>query len=458
MSDYDELRREHNRRLQTLVVDYLERLSWTEERLRVEREHRLRELVRIAGRDSPWHRERLASIDPWTLTEDDLSDIPPMTKGDLMGNWDRIVTDGRLSLDLVNSHLENLGTDEYLFDRYHATASGGSSGHRGVFVYDWDSWALLEVMSRRWMFRDLLEDPGLAGRPKKIAHVSAPKATHITNALLQTFSGSRQYTFLFPVTLPIARIVEGLNRVQPTLLTGYASALHLLAREARAGRLEIAPRRILSMAEPLFPAVRMFLEQTWEVPVTNIWGCAEGAMARSCGRGRGMHLSDDLMIIEPVDRDGRPVPPGAGADRVFFTNLYNPVLPLIRYEITDELTLIEGPCACGCAHRRIDDVLERKDEIFSYTGNIRVHTAVIASELWRTGGVVEYQVRQTRKGVDILLRCMGGVDVSRIRSGIAGDLEALGLEDPDVSITRVERIERLPSGKTRRFIPSHREP
>jgi phenylacetate-coenzyme A ligase PaaK-like adenylate-forming protein len=31
-------------------------------------------------------------------------------------------------------------------------------------------------------------------------------------------------------------------------------------------------------------------------------------------------------------------------------------MPLIRYEITDPVTAINGPCACGSAHRRIADI------------------------------------------------------------------------------------------------------
>ena len=42
------------------------------------------------------------------------------------------------------------------------------------------------------------------------------------------------------------------------------------------------------------------------------------------------------MIIEPVDGVGEPVPPGMSSQKVYLTNLFNPLLPLIRYEITDE--------------------------------------------------------------------------------------------------------------------------
>ncbi len=76
------------------------------------------------------------------LDEAGLRELPPMTKTDLMDNFDQIVTDERLSLDLVNAHLQTVSTPSYLLDRYTAITSGGSSGRRGVFVYDWEAWRL----------------------------------------------------------------------------------------------------------------------------------------------------------------------------------------------------------------------------------------------------------------------------------------------------------------------------
>ncbi len=51
-----------------------------------------------------------------------------MTKDDLMANFDEIVTDNRLRLEVVEEHLEGLtAADAYLFGRYHAVASSGST-------------------------------------------------------------------------------------------------------------------------------------------------------------------------------------------------------------------------------------------------------------------------------------------------------------------------------------------
>jgi phenylacetate-CoA ligase len=173
----------------------------------------------------------------------------------------------------------------------------------------------------------------------------------------------------------------------------------------------------------------------------------------SCGRGRGLHLSDDLLIVEPVDAQGNPVPPGVSSAKVYLTNLYNPALPLIRYEITDEVTLLEEPCPCGSAHRLVEDIQGRLDDTFVYPQAGAVHPHVFRSRLGRERNIVEYQVRHTAGGAAIAIRCHGEVDVASLRTGIASDLVRLGLEKPEVSVTPVERLERHPSGKLKRFVP-----
>ena len=82
-----------------------ERLTWPLERLHALRDERLRALVRTAKERSKWHARRLAHVDPATLTGDDLSMIPVMTKADVMANWDDIVTDRRLTLERAEAHL-----------------------------------------------------------------------------------------------------------------------------------------------------------------------------------------------------------------------------------------------------------------------------------------------------------------------------------------------------------------
>jgi len=51
-----------------------------------------------------------------------------------MEHFDDIVTDPRLSLAQVEHHLSTVETGSYLFDRYTAITSGGSTGRRAVFT------------------------------------------------------------------------------------------------------------------------------------------------------------------------------------------------------------------------------------------------------------------------------------------------------------------------------------
>lgn len=458
MRDYQTLREDHMAEAMALAPRLIERLEWPTARLAAYRARRLRELVGHAVERSPWHRERLAGVDIARLDEASLRELPPMTKADLMGNYDQILTDRRLSLRLVNDHLRTAAGGGYLLDRYTAVASGGSSGQRGVFVFDRRGWATVWLSLFRCLLRAKWADSQLASRPVVVGSVMAAHATHGTAALGRTFSGPDFVSVRFPVTLPAEEIVAGLNEAQPDVLVAYPSALHVLSFEACAGRLRIAPRQVLTTAEPLLPEIRAAAETAWGVRVGNIYSCSEaGGTAVPCDHSQS-HLSEDLLIIEPVDDQGRPVAPGERSAKVYLTNLYNRTLPLIRYEITDEVTIVPEPCRCGSAHRRVADIQGRLDDVFCY-GRRRVHPHVFRAALARHPGIAEYQVRQTEHGARIAVRCGGRVDLDRVSREIAQALARLGLPDPQIQVQAVAQVRRGPGpAKLKRFVALGSEP
>ena len=448
MADYEALRQRHVAEFMALMPEHLERIAWPVERIRAERERRLRTLLAVAKACSPWHRHRLVDVDPDTATEADLVRIPPMTKDEMMDDLDGIFTDPRLSRGLVEAHLETLVDDAYLLDEFHVFASGGSSGRRGVFVYDWNGYLWLALGLIRFWIRQRMENPAL-GPDVVEAVVAADKASHMTGVT----------TFLppnivrFPATLPFQEIVAGLNRAQPAILRGYPTALAALAAEARAGRLRIAPVMVRTHSEPLLPEMRAAIEQAWGRPVGNGYGTTEGASGMSCGKGRGMHLNEDLCIFELIDAAGRPVPPGERCAKLYVTNLVNLAQPLIRYELTDELTLLEEPCACGSSLRRVDDVEGRTDEAFVYPGGIVVHPLTFRAVLGREPNAIDYQVRQTSRGATIHVRASRPVDLDGLARRLTASLTRAGVADAEVTVERVDAFERQTSGKLKRFFP-----
>jgi phenylacetate-CoA ligase len=448
---------------------HLRQLEWSTERLRDERVRRLRRLVRHAQRHSPWHADRLAGVDADTLTEQTLTRLPIMTKSDLMDNFDVALTDRRLNLPLVEAYIERSArrngivtdardapelfrrhseTDDYLLGRYLAKSSSGSSGRKGSFVYDWDSWITWYLTVSRYSLRRDLR--------------SRSKGELVTAALAPgppgwLFSTARSQLFRLSILVPVHQIVEGLNRIQPDVLLGPSSALNLLSFEAVAGRLRISPKRITSFSEPLLAPIRTAISAAWDAPIENMWASTEaGGMGYTCDLGSHLHLTDDLLVIEPVDESGVPVRAGQPAAKLYVTNLYNMTQPLIRYEISDQITLLEETCPCGSGHRLIEDVHGRQEDSFDY-GAVTLHFHTFSAVLHYTPNVMEYQVRQSAHGVDIDLRAHGPIDLTRLQLEVAQRMMNQGIQSPTVRANVVAFVPREESGKLKRFVPLEKQ-
>lgn len=486
--NYDQRRWHHVNTMQWHLGRLLRNLDLSSEQTRRLRQAQLRDLVRHAKANSPWWAGRLRHIDPDTVTEAHLADIPPMTKADLMSHWDEIVTDRRLTLDDANALVASLDGPAYWHDEYHVMVSGGATGVRALMVFGWDEWAICWASMMRWIARwghraGFIPRPALhaMSSPRNwtlkfqpatkvmlwaahkigyfglnsFASVAAATPIHVSVAMARTFATDIVPSHRFPVMEPLPRIIAGLNELQPSVLLAYPSALRLLIPEHDAGRLRISPDLIVSGAEPLDPATRERTAGAWPATIIDAYGTTEaGCLAHECGYNSRMHLSDDLCIVEPVDQNGRPVPDGETAPRVFVTNLYGRTMPIIRYEITDEVTMAPPTtCRCGCSFRLVESVRGRSDEVFSYGEGVRVHSVVFSSPLRVPGNVVEYQVRQTADGADVQIVRRGPVDTHALERTLEKYLSRAGVSSPRVHVETVDAIPRVGIGKILRFVP-----
>lgn len=451
-ADFDSARLPHLRALIGRFRGELEKLTWPLERLHALRDERLRALLRYAAERSPWHARRLRNVDIEAIGGDDLSAIPPMTKADLMSAWDEIVTDRRLTLDLVRRHLAGVAErgPAYLLDDYQAVATGGATG---VFVWDRDGW--LEAALNSWRHVGwILGHLNLVGVPARAATIAAEHAIHMTEAMRRTFEIDDS-GLLLPVSRSLPDIVRALNAHEPTQLLAYPSMLHRLALEARSGRLAIAPALMFCGAEPLLPHMRATIESTFGAPAIDMYASSEcGLIACSPPGSPHLHVAEDLGVFEAVDRTGRPVAPGRIADRLLVTNVINRALPLIRYELTDEVTFLDEPNPGPWTGRRIAAVRGRLDDLFVYADDVVVHPYVFWSALGRDPRIVEYQVRQTRRGAAVAVELAEELPIQPIEEQLATSLRQAGLRQPTVDVRVVPAIERHPtSGKIRRFVP-----
>ena len=84
---------------------------------------------------------------------------------------------------------------------------------------------------------------------RMLARPSVRHADQTSAALLAVLT--ERVARMAAADLPLAEIVEGLNRFDPTDLFAYPSMMHRLAGEMRRGRLRISPWELNCGAEPL---------------------------------------------------------------------------------------------------------------------------------------------------------------------------------------------------------------
>ncbi len=295
----------------------------------------------------------LAGRDPARVR---LEEMPRMHKPALMAAFDDGVADPALHLDGLRRFLaDHTRLGEPYLGRYVVWESSGSSGEPGVFVQDAAAMAVYDALEalRRRPLRPLarLWDPWYLG--ERIAFVGAVDGHFASTVSVQRLKrlnpvlGQRLHALSFLQPLP--DLVARLNELAPSIIATYPTQAALLAAERQAGRLRASPAELWTGGETLTEKMRGQIESAFGCPVADSYGLSEFlALASECRCGT-LHLNSDWAILEPIDADGRPVPPGVASARALLTNLANHVQPLIRCDIGDRITLLPEPCACGSA-------------------------------------------------------------------------------------------------------------
>jgi len=195
----------------------------------------------------------------------------------------------------------------------------------------------------------------------------------------------------------------------------------------------------------------------------DLYGTTEGLWGAECEHHTGIHLFEDMTIVENVDDDRRPVPDGQPGARLLITSLVNRTQPLIRLELADAVTLDPGPCPCGRTLRRIRSIAGRSDDMLELPGpgaaTIFLHPlqfAVVA----RDRDVVEFQVVQEGPRLRVLVVARGEAPTlePRLREALQQRLSALGVAEPAIEVERRTALSRQPGGKLQIVVANRSTP
>ena len=336
-------------------ADYCQ-LNWhlyhlSPSRLRRWHEHAVIHLVERVRAASPFYRDlydgrQVASLEDFRL-------LPTINKASMMAHFDTLNTEGLKLADVMAFALQKEQEKDYLGyyqDRFVVGLSSGTSGNKGIYVTPRE---LTERLPGVFLARGGVRLSDLPLRILFILRVFSQGFADINAPMIQLH-------YLSSMTDP-REIVTTCNQLRTNVLMAPPSLLRQLLPLSK--QIMIPLRRIITHAEVLEPLEKERLEQAFHAPVVEIYQASEGQIASPCRCG-SLHINEDLVYVELLDEQGRPIPEKAGfrSSRMLVTNLVNTVQPLLRYEMND-LVELGGSCPCGSSFRVLSRIIGRNDDV-----------------------------------------------------------------------------------------------
>lgn len=418
---------------------------------------RLRTMIAFARANSPFYRKLYADL-PDGL--DSLQLLPVTDKKKLMGAFDEWLTDRSVHLAEAQAFADDPAKVGEQFQGYTLATTSGTSGTKGIFLFDARAMAVTQAIAFRmltsWLsFGDFLRIVAGGGR---MAMIMA-KGGHFASAVAAAALKKRRGKSLLQLSVhdPVPELVKELNAFQPVLMAPYASVAALLATEQEKGRLHIHPALLALSAEGLAPEEYARIARAFNAKVGNSYASTEVPfLSLSCRHG-WLHVNTDWATFEAVDADYNTVPKGQASHTVLVSNLANRVQPVLRYDLGDSIIERPDPCPCGSPFPAIR-VQGRAADLVRFPQpsgeTVTLPPMVFSALLDPVPGVDLYQVVQTAPDtLRIRLKISGDADNiwRRVESDLKGLLQRHGLGH-----VRIERAdeppERTKGGKVRPII------
>lgn len=422
---------------------------------------RLAELVAFARAHSPYYAELYRNL-PDRVENSTL--LPVTGKRELMARFDDWATDREVTSDKARVFAQNQSLiGERFLGRYTLATTSGTTGTPGIFVLDNRTMAVASAMAfrmlRAWLGLGDVLKLVMGGRRMAMTVASGShSATAVAAARFQRSKAGRKKLMVLAVDAPLSEMVSRLNEFRPSLLAPHASIGRLLASEQEAHSLTIHPVLVALAAEGLPIAEYDRIASAFGARVGNSYAATECPFLSYGCEHRWLHVNSDWALLEPVDADYRPVPPGEESHTVLLSNLANRVQPILRYDLGDSVLLRPDPCPCGNplpavrVRGRSADVLR-----FTTASGSEVSMPPLALEFDQVTGVELSQVVQSAPStLRVRLRAAADSDLERVWQEVLGAIKKVlgGYGLGHISVERAaEPPEQSPGGKYRAVIP-----
>ena len=367
------------------------------------------------------------------------SQWPLMDKQVMMSNFDSMNTAG-LKLDKVLETAllaEQSRSFSPTVDGYTVGLSSGTSGSRGVFVVgprEKNRWA--GIMLAKALPRGLFAGERVALFLRANSNLyTAVRTPFLKFEFFDLLAGWEQH-------------LERLERYQPTVIVAPAQVLRRLALEQQAGRIAIAPARLLSAAEVLEQQDRDLITSVFGPVLGEVYQATEGFLGVTCSYGQ-LHLNEEFIHVEPewLDSEHRRFVP-------IVTDFSRETQPVVRYRLNDILVASHVQCPCGSATRVISSIEGRCDDMLRLPatggGQVELFADAISRILLQSLPLeTDYRLIQTSASELLLEADLGAATRDKVVTALDAFFEEQGVDlplrwtfstqTPDVDFSRKRR-------------------
>jgi phenylacetate-CoA ligase len=242
-------------------------------------------------------------------------------------------------------------------------ASSGSTGTPTQILFSYpmhQRWsAAFEARIRHWAGVDRFTPRGMIGGRRVVAEGHAKPPFYRYNLIEK-----QVYMSAYHISAQTAsNYLQGMIKNHVEYMTGYAMSNFFLARFFDELKLD-APqlKAILTSSEKLTPDMRVLFHRVYGCKTYDSWSGVEACgLISECEHGN-LHISPDVGIIEILDENGEPCPPGKDGE-IVCTGFINFDQPLIRYRIGDIAQIDDKQCGCGRTFPVIKEILGRIEDV-----------------------------------------------------------------------------------------------
>ena len=187
--------------------------------------------------------------------------------------------------------------------------------------------------------------------------------------------------------------IANLITYRSEFLVGFPSTMYEIAKYGLQNNIQFPEgvvKAIFPTAETITKDIREVLERFFKTNLYNQYASSEGAPFILECEHHNLHLELQSGVFEVLGNNDEHINKG----RLVVTAFNTHGTPLIRYDIGDEIELLEGTCKCGNNNPLVKSVLGRISDFIYSEETGKINLGNVSNCLKGVKGIIKFQIQQ----------------------------------------------------------------